>query len=68
MINLIWENEQAKIDVTDEHIDIITKCIEATLESENVEYDCEVSLTITDNENIREIKSAVVRKGMENLY
>ena len=57
MINLIWENEQEKIDVKDEYIDIIKKCIEATLISENVSYDCEVSLTITDNENIREINS-----------
>ncbi len=57
MINLLWENEQSKIDVTDEHVDIIKKCIEATLENENVEYDCEVSLTITDNASIREINS-----------
>lgn len=55
MINLIWENEQELIDVTNEHLDIIKKCIEKTLESENVEYDCEVSLTITDNASIREI-------------
>ena len=57
MINLIWENEQTKIDVTDEHLDVIAKCIEATLEAEKIEYDCEISLTITDNESIREINA-----------
>lgn len=57
MINLIWENEQTKIEVQDEHIDIIKKCIEASLDAENVEYDCEISLTITDNQNIAEINA-----------
>lgn len=55
MINLIWENEQDKINVTDEHINIIKTCIEATLASEKVEHPCEISLTITDNPSIHEI-------------
>jgi len=57
MINLIWENEQEKINVTDEHINIISKCIEASLRYENITHDCEISLTVTDNENIREINA-----------
>lgn len=57
MINLIWQNEQTKIDVKNEHIDLIKKCIEAALKSEKIEYDCEISLTITDNENIKEINA-----------
>lgn len=55
MINLYWENEQDKFEITDNHIDIIKKCIEASLCAEKISYDCEVSLTITDNENIAEI-------------
>jgi len=57
MINLIWENEQQNIDVTEEHINIIKECIEKTLREENVVFDCEISLTITDNDSIREINN-----------
>lgn len=62
MINLYWENEQNKFEITQEYIDIIKKCIEASLKAENVSYDCEISLTITDNENIAEIN-----KEMRNI-
>lgn len=55
MINLIWENHQDKIDVKDEHISIIKKCIEETLKYEEIEFDAEISLTITDNDEIKEI-------------
>lgn len=57
MINLYWENEQDKYEITDDHINIIKKCIEAALSFENISYDCEVSLTLTDNENIAEINA-----------
>lgn len=55
MINLIWENEQDRVFVCDEYIEIIRKCIETALRFENFEYDAEISLTITDDEGIKAI-------------
>ena len=54
MVELIWENEQDKILITDELIDTLKKCIEKTLEFENFEFDVEISLTFTDNAGIHE--------------
>ena len=62
MLKLYWENEQDKFEISDAHVDIIKNCIEAALSAENISYDCEVSLTITDNENIAEIN-----KEMRNI-
>lgn len=55
MLNLVWENEQDKVNITDELCDKIRLSIETTLESEEFCDDVEISLTFTDNENIREI-------------
>lgn len=55
MLNLVWENEQDKVNITDELCDKIRLSIETTLESEKFCDDVEISLTFTDNENIREI-------------
>ncbi|MBE7027704.1 MAG: rRNA maturation RNase YbeY [Ruminococcaceae bacterium] len=57
MINLYWENEQEKYEITETHINIIKTCIEAVLSFENISFDCEVSLTLTDNENIAVINA-----------
>lgn len=57
MVNLIWENEQSKIDVKSDYIDTIFRCIEETLKTQNIKYDCEISLTITDDDNIALINS-----------
>ena len=62
MLKLYWENEQDKFEISDAHVDIIKNCIEAALSAENISYDCEVSLTITDNKNIAEIN-----KEMRNI-
>lgn len=55
MLNLVWENEQDKVNITDELCDKIRLSIETALESEEFCDDVEISLTFTDNENIREI-------------
>lgn len=54
MVRLIWDNEQEKIEISDELIETLKKCIEETLKSEEFPFDAEVSLTFTDNENIHE--------------
>lgn len=55
MLNLVWENEQEKVNITDELCDKIRLSIETTLESEEFCDDVEISLTFTDNDAIREI-------------
>lgn len=48
-------NKQKKEKVTKELKELISLVVSKTLESENVEYGCEVSVMFTDNEKIREI-------------
>lgn len=55
MLNLVWENEQEKVNITDELIEKIRLSLEAALESEEFIDDVEISLTFTDNEAIREL-------------
>lgn len=55
MLNLVWENEQKKVNITDELIEKIRLSLETALESEEFTDDAEISLTFTDNENIREL-------------
>ncbi len=54
MVRLIWENEQDKIEISNELIETLKKCMEETLKSEGFPFDAEISLTFTDNENIHE--------------
>lgn len=49
------ENEQDKIEVVPAYEDLIKKAVEGTLEYENFDKNCEISVTFTDNENIREL-------------
>lgn len=55
MLNLVWENEQTKVNITDELIEKIRLSLETALESEEFTDNAEISLTFTDNENIREL-------------
>ena len=48
-------DEQEKIEFTPAYEELIKKAVEAALEYEEFENDCEISITITDNESIREI-------------
>lgn len=54
MVRLIWDNEQDLIDITDNLITTLKKCIEKTLETEGFDEDAEISLTFTDNSGIQE--------------
>lgn len=54
MVRLLLQNEQNKIKIEDELTDTLKLCMEETLKYEEFPYDAEVSLTITDNENIHE--------------
>ena len=54
-LNIITENIQDKITITEELADLVHRAIAETLRSEDIDFDCEVSLTYTDNEGIREL-------------
>ena len=55
MLNLIWENEQEKVNITDELLEKIRLSLETALESEEFTDDAEISLTFTDDDAIREL-------------
>jgi len=55
MLSLIWENDQTKVNIEDELLNIINRCIEKTLEYEEFADDAEISLTFTDNEGIKNL-------------
>lgn len=57
MTRIILENEQNGIKISEEIENTIKKVIEASLEYENCDFDAEVSVTIVDNEAIREINN-----------
>ena len=48
-------NEQDKITFIPEYEELIKKSVEGTLEYEGFEKNCEVSVTFTDDEGIREL-------------
>ena len=55
MTEIIIENEQEKIEITDDIKKTIEDVVVASLEFEECDFDAEVSVTIVDNEAIREI-------------
>ena len=57
MINLIFENNQDKLPVTDEYISTVKAVCEAVLEEEEIEYDAEISVTIVDGISIKELNA-----------
>ncbi len=58
MLELIWENEQDKIEISGELFGKIKLSIEKALEYEDFTEDAEISLTFVDNEAIRELNNA----------
>ncbi len=54
-LNILAENEQTKFEITEELSNLIYRAILETLNMENVDFDCSVSLTYTDNDGIRNI-------------
>ncbi len=57
MTRIILENEQNAVKISEEIEETIKKVIDASLEYENCDFDAEVSVTIVDNEAIREINN-----------
>lgn len=62
MLELCWENEQEKVEITDTLIDYIKRSIERTLEIEEFSDDAEISLTFVDNETIRKLNKDTRKK------
>lgn len=56
-VDIYSQNEQDKIPVSEQLETMIEDVIKETLKSENFASDCMVSVTLTDNENIREINN-----------
>lgn len=57
MIDLIIENEQDKEEWTSELEKLVRDVCEKALDSEECDFDAQISLTLTDNESIREINN-----------
>ena len=55
MVTYYITNEQDKIEYTPKFDELIKVAVEGTLAYEGVEGSCEISVTFTDNENIREL-------------
>lgn len=52
MVEIVITNEQEVIDVTPETEDVIRKVANAVAELEECDFDCEVSVTLVDNNEI----------------
>ncbi len=57
MVELIIENEQNKEEFTPELSLLIKNVCERVMSEEECDFDAQISLTLTDNENIREINN-----------
>ena len=57
MIDLILENEQDKDEWTEELQQTVEDVCNAVLDSEECDFDAQISLTLVDNEEIREINN-----------
>lgn len=55
MTELLIENEQDKLEITEEIEDMIQSVCDMALKTEDCNFDAEVSITFTDNENIHKI-------------
>lgn len=55
MINIVTSNEQEKYEIGEELMLMIEKVISECEDEEGLNFDNEISLTFTDNENIRQI-------------
>lgn len=53
-LNIVFENIQDTFEVTEELNKLIHRAAKTALESEEIDFDCSISLTYTDNEGIRE--------------
>lgn len=56
-INIFLSNEQDKLDPPEDMEQLIELCTKGALEEEEIEDDAEVSVTLVDNESIRELNN-----------
>lgn len=52
-LNIITDNSQDKFEITEELSNLVYKAISEAICMEEIDFDCAVSLTYTDNEGIR---------------
>lgn len=57
MTEIIIENEQEKIEIKPEILETIKTAVDATLDFEKCDFDAEVSVTIVDNAEIKELNN-----------
>lgn len=55
MVDIIFENEQEKESLTSEIQTAITDVCKAVMEEEECDFDAQISITLVDNDTIREI-------------
>ena len=55
MIDVIFENSQDILEVSDEYVKTCEEALSAALKYEGMDFDAEVNLIFTDDEEIREI-------------
>ena len=65
MIDIISSNEQEKYEISEELMKKIESVIEECENEEEVFFDNEISITFTDNENIRQINNDYRQKDVE---
>lgn len=54
-LDIYFSNEQDKYTADDNLEALVYKSVMGALEFENIDYDCEVSVTFTDNDGIRDL-------------
>ncbi len=62
MIELFVENNQNKIEITDEITETAKRACEETLSYEDCDFDAQISLTFVDNEEIRRLNKEFRQK------
>ena len=55
MVDIIFDN--AGVEISSEEENTIRSAVECALKTENIEFDTEISVTLTDNEGIRGLNS-----------
>lgn len=58
MTELLIENNQEKTELTNELTDAVKAVCDRVMETEDCNFDAQISITFTDNEGIREINAA----------
>lgn len=64
MTEVLIENEQEKEEINNEIMQTIDKACRETLKYENCDFDAQISVTITDNDEIQKINKEFRQKDM----